>query len=282
MKNLSIFSILFVSTLFFACKQSTIINPDVLKSDIDKMPFSELVYEVSTDSIGNILDTISIQKIKKDENGEVIYKESDRHKSEITTKAYFHEDDEPFYLIRLDKNGDKVFSKYNLLDKNNHVVKSFAITYLENGDSTIATYSPKYKFSSDGKKLSSQIEMNGTIRPGTMYFTFNDHEDVTGSYIFYQGDTTAKSFNTYTYANEVMREKVTVRYKHKQKTWEHHDLFDELGHLTTSKMVKLDSDSSIKIISNFINDKDGNVLQVEISTYPANWKSYKKYIREKL
>lgn len=100
-------------------------NSDLISS-INEFKFTESVFEVVVDSLGNISDTLTVKKIKKNRKGQILYYEKNRNRTHdsSTLRNYYRENEDLFY------------QEY---ESNNDLKTIYETTINSNGDITNAT-----------------------------------------------------------------------------------------------------------------------------------------------
>ncbi len=279
MHTMKILSLTVAVLLLASCNHEKLSDPETLKANIDQLPFTEKVFELSVDSAGSVLDTLSIKKVKRNQSNLIVYKEVELDKSKpFKTKAYYYDAENYFYLIQESEQGERVLCNYKYLNTHNDEVKSVYTHFKSADDSISHTALADIEYNADGKKTSAVVEIRDSVLQSTLYFTYNEFEDVTTMTMVNKGmDTTSFGTYTYNYEDGMMREK-RIASKGKNK-WKANYVYDENGFLVFEERINPETNPEGKVEINYINDNAGNVISAVKTVYPKGYKTYKKFVR---
>ncbi|GJM34552.1 MAG: hypothetical protein DHS20C18_35530 [Saprospiraceae bacterium] len=179
---------------------------------IDSMKISKIITEVETDSIGNILDTLSIEYLKYDENNRKrfkrkIYWYKDR---KMSGKDYFRPDEDLFYRESFDEDGKLNSIFETISNKNGRVERAMQIDKgREPIDTIIMDYSHELQSNGKVKKLlikASHEEVGELISK----LIYDEYENPIFEVMIMENDT--MSFQTWEYSDTVLQRSIYTHY----------------------------------------------------------------------
>lgn len=172
--NITVILIIFLTV---SCKNDRLIDSKSLLIDIDNLQINKLKYELQTDSLGNVLDTISKIITKKNEDNEKVYEENIIYKDNgfLNIKSYY-------------KAGTLVYSKtesselgiISIFETNldrNKIINASTISYFDNEvlDTIKMDYDYFYNGNNSLNKLVISIQ-DDTIKKTKIIISYNKLE----------------------------------------------------------------------------------------------------------
>ncbi|QNK77779.1 hypothetical protein H7F37_03585 [Winogradskyella sp. PAMC22761] len=187
-----------------SCQSDLLIDNKPIIDKIDKLKFSKTTFEVSIDDNENIIDTLSIEKIKTGENEIVLYKWKEyKNKYGKTTKqTYYRNNEDLFYQLTDFGTGDWKLEYETFVNKDNVIDKAQMVNIESKSSDTIfMKYS--YSFDSKGKKETLSItSVSASDSINSVSFTkFNDDEKSEFGFQIVDNDTLEKSRMKYLNGN---------------------------------------------------------------------------------
>ena len=184
-----------------------------MKSSIDKLEFSKKITEVEIDSIGNIVDTISIEHLKFDSNGKKRFKEKvywykDRKTSWID---YFKPDEDLFFREAFDEEGKSYSTFETLSNKKGEVKKAIQINKeREPVDTTFMDYLCEYHPNGNVKKLHINT-FHQEVGELISKIEYDEQENPLFEVMIFKSDTI--SFQNWEYSDTILQRSVYTNYQ---------------------------------------------------------------------
>lgn len=173
---------------------------------IDQLDFTTKRFQIQLDSNQLPVDTVEVIWYKKDEDGEIVYKQVEC--TTDTTTYYYWEDGDLLYR-ELTAISGTYNSKYQTLrNKSGRIEKAIIVTEnLDYKDTLIMDY--KYQLYDNGKKkqLSITSKMDKDTAEGIIWY--NDMGNCTSEIEKINGDTTSRVL--YEYRNDKLASKIIIR-----------------------------------------------------------------------
>ncbi|MCL7755131.1 hypothetical protein [Polaribacter sp. Z022] len=190
-KNL-IFTLLFI--IIQSCQSEFLMDNKNIIEKIDKLDFSKTIFEVSIDKNENIIDTLSVVKIKTNKNGKIVYKQKEylpKASGNIIQQSYFRNNKDLFYQeTSANKEFKSIFETF--VNKENVIYKARTISYeTENQNDTILmTF--EYKYDIGGKKETLFIKPELDSISSLDFTKYNKNEKPEFGYLIIENDTVQK------------------------------------------------------------------------------------------
>ena len=200
-----------INQLFFcflislqSCQSDLIIDNKSIIEKTDKMNFSKTIYEVSLDSNKKIIDTLSIERIKTDANGNVRFelKEFLNENGKTIKQSYYRSNEDLFYeLTHYERHDYKFSTQYEtFVNKNNSIEKAQMINFDSNErDTVFMKYN--YSYNSKGKRETLSITYPSDSTNSIYFMKYNDNEKSELTYQIINNDTISKSSMKYLNGN---------------------------------------------------------------------------------
>ncbi|WP_157973007.1 hypothetical protein [Aureibaculum luteum] len=240
-KNLLILLLLIIVQ---SCQSDLLIDNKSIIEKIDKLKFSKTTFEVSIDDNENIIDTLSIEKIKTGKNEIVLYKwKEHKNKYGKTTKqTYYRNNEDLFYQLTDFGTGDWKLEYETFVNKDNVIDKAQMVN-IESKSSDTIFMKYNYSYNSKGKKetLSITSDSDSDSINSVNLTKFNDNEKPEFGIQIVNNDTLEISRMKYLNGNIIQ---LTHEYKEPFKVNRYdYDINKNLKSSTTFKKV---NDSIIK------------------------------------
>lgn len=251
-----------------------------MKNSIDKLEFSKKITEVEIDSIGNIVDTISIEDLKFDSNSKKRFKEKvywykDRKSSWID---YFKPDEDLFFREAFDEEGKSYSTFETLSNKKGEVKKAIQINKeREPIDTTFMEYSHDYYRNGNVKKLTIRTfhEEVGELISKVKY---DEKENPIFEVMIMTDDT--MSFQNWEYSDTILQKSIYTNYQ--RDTSKSVYYFGERKLLINEEEFEYEEGFFIKSKEiNHIYDKSDDRIKTVERNLKSNDVKYIKYIIEK-
>lgn len=187
-----------------SCQSDLLVDNKPIIEKIDKLNFSRTIYEVSINNNKEIIDTLSIKKIKTDANGKVRFeiKEFLNGNERTIQQSYYRKNEELFYELTNYERQDSKFSTHyeTFVNKNNIIEKAYMIDL---DSDKIDTIFMKYNYLYDksGKKETLSITFPSDTVNSMHFIKYNDNEKSESTYQIINNDTIAKSSMKYLNGN---------------------------------------------------------------------------------
>jgi len=279
-KEMKIEKLIPIFFLIIACSSNEYIDNQKMIESIDSLQISKIVTEFETDSLGNILDKISIEYLKYDNENRKRFKEKIYWYKErkMSLKDYFKPDEDLFYRESLNDNGELESTFETKSNKKGKVAKAIQIN--KDGDridTTLMDYFHEFRTNGTVKKLLIKTfheevgELNSEIK-------YNEDEKPLLEVMIMDNDT--MSFQTWEYSDTVLKKSIYTNYqKDTSKTVyyfgaEKMVVKEEEFDFKNGKFIKL------KEISNYYDESNDRTKSIERNLETEEVK-YLKYLKEK-
>jgi len=195
---------LFFLIILQSCQSGLLIDNQPIIDKIDNLNFSKTIFEVSIDDNENIIDTLSIEKIKTDENGNVLFefKEFWNEYGKTIKQTYYRDNKDLFYQKTDYKTKNIEFgSEYETFINKKYIIdKAQMITFEPNEVDTIFM-KYNYSYDSKGKKETLSITSASDSINSVNFTKYNDNEKSEFRYQIIDNDTLEKSRMKYLKGN---------------------------------------------------------------------------------
>ena len=138
-----------------SCQSDVLIDNKAIIERIDKLNFSKTIFEVSIDDNEKIIDTLSIEKIKNDKNGNVRYdfKEFLNINGKTIKQTYYRSNEDLFYQLTDYKRKDFEFStEYETFVNNKDIIDKAQMINFDSNEVDTVFMKYNYSYDSKGKK----------------------------------------------------------------------------------------------------------------------------------
>lgn len=209
------FKIFIAAMCLIACDTNSSENRERIKY-IDGINEHYSNYEIKIDSVGNYLDTVSINRYKKNKKGVKIYSEVISLEGlGYISKSYYRENGEMFYSVLTNSTG-KPISIFENWQQNGRIVKASAVNYAlgKPRDTTYMSYYYDEDSQGNTKKLAIRAKLlNDSSQTVILY---NRANQPVLEYYIQNGDTLTKTKYEYNESNK-LKQKI-IHQKEGQKT----------------------------------------------------------------
>ena len=175
--------------LFFRCSNETVIvdNSEIV-AVIDSMSFNETIYTIDLDSKNNVIDTTKVEKIKKDEKGNIIYIDLIHKDINESESSYYRNNGELF--LKITKRNNDYYSKYETFLNSDSTIMNVNTLIVKNGtDTTNIPLKYIHTFDENGKKQATTITSQIDSLDTNAYIFYNEHEKPTQEITLFSADT---------------------------------------------------------------------------------------------
>lgn len=261
-------------SLFYSCQKDKLISSKELLSEIDKLKVENISYELQTDSLGEILDTISKTIIKKNNDGVKVYEEKKVYKGEnfYDIKNYYLKGNNLFYskTVSSELGIISIFETFLNKDK---IVKAFTVNYLDNKILDTIKIDYKYFYKKNFlKKLVVSIE-DDTVSKPKITISYNDFEKPYLEINEINDEIELKTL--YEYNKDILVKKVIKNIKANSinEFFYNKEGFLESEILLVKGVNDFDTIRKVK----YLNNKNGEILEKVIYNVDENKILYFKY-----
>lgn len=266
-----------ISTSFSSCSSQ---NQSIIKR-IDKTPFSETVYGVWIDEEGNHLDTVSIERVKRGENNNLLYTELDESNEEEinTTKKYYRKNEDLFYSdVNYKKDQLTIRTLYEtFVDRSENVIKACTRTFKNKDTIIINMFFERTEYPS-GKRKQTKIVCSIDTLHMNSFIQYNEKEQKIFEYTITQNDTIEHT--TYSYKSDKLFSKTKENNTSGTKAI---SLYDQDENEVSIKTYNITDDEARLVEErNYTYDKGGYNIAEEVLDLENNWTTKFKYIRKPL
>ncbi len=213
-KNL-LFALLLI--IIQSCQSEFLRDNKNIIEKIDKLNFSKTIFEVSIDKNENIIDTLSIVKIKTNKNGKIVYKVkeySPKADGNIIQQSYFRNNNDLFYQeTSASKEFKSIFETF--VNKNNVIYKARTISFESENPNDTILMKFDYKYDIRGKKETLFIKSEFDSISSLDFTKYNENEKPEFGYLITENDTVQK--RKMNYLNGKMNES-TYKFKEPFRT----------------------------------------------------------------
>ena len=200
-KNL--FLLLFLIILQ-SCQSDLLTDNKPIIEKIDKLNFSKTIYEVSIDNNEKVIDTLSIEKIKTDANGNVRYelKEFLNGNGKTIKQSYYRSNEDLFYELTNYERKDYEFStQYETFVNNKDIIEKAQMINFDSSESDTVFMKYNFSYNSKGKKETLSITYPSDSTNSMYFMKYNDNEKSEFIYQIIDNDTIEKSSMKYLNGN---------------------------------------------------------------------------------
>ncbi len=271
----------FYKTIFLivliGCSESSKNNSELIKQ-IDSIKEKTIIYEYEVDSIGRIMDTLSVEKIKKNDNDVVIL--SDKliftDYGYLKIKKYFRDNKNLFYSIS-ESSEIGILSIIEFWDKNEDIIKGISLDFRDNKVKDTIKMTYKYTHDDNGLKTKLIIQnkySDEDVIASKTEITFNDLEEIVAETTLLYGDTI--SVSKFSFSRNLLRKKTIKDYKNNVLIRFN---YDKKGYVSSRETYNLtSSDSLIKISDvSYTVDELGRIKNRVQTQLPSRIKRYFLY-----
>ena len=269
-----IYNCLMLLTIIVSCnKTEQKPNNRELIKEIDAIKSYKTVYELKTDSVGKVIDTVKINYTKKNKQNKEVYKE---HKvfmngSFSTFKKYYRESGNLFYSsLKSPEYG--ILSIDEFWESDGNFEKGMSISYRDNipKDTVKINYNIIYKNGSKFKTIITSEVNNEIVNKTESYY--NDKEKVIKDILLTPNNDTTQ-VTEYKYKSMLLKIKSIYNYDDNTAI---HLSYDEKGFPLSENIFGYLNDSLMELRkSNYVTDQDGNILKKnQITYYPDLKREY--------
>ena len=269
-----IYNCLMLLTIIVSCnKTEQKPNNRELIKEIDAIKSYKTVYELKTDSVGKVIDTVKINYTKKNKQNKEVYKE---HKvfmngSFSTFKKYYRESGNLFYSsLKSPEYG--ILSIDEFWESDGNFEKGMSISYRDNipKDTVKINYNIIYKNGSKFKTIITSEVNNEIVNKTESYY--NNKEKVIKDILLTLNNDTIQ-VTEYKYKSMLLKIKSIYNYDDNTVI---KLSYDDKGFPLSENIFGYLNDSLMELRkSNYVTDQDGNILKKnQITYYPDLKKEY--------
>jgi hypothetical protein len=234
----------------YSCRSNESDNAKLIRS-IDEIKTINTLYQFLVDLDGRIIDTVSMQRYKKNEKGVKVFREITSlkgDKEKMVIKEYYRDNGELFYSVTETASG--IFSKYENWEKDGWIYKATTVSY--QAEKAIDTVSMiyKYEYNSDGKVKNMRIYESDSSLIAEVHY--NQNEKPFLEFYFYNND--ALSETKYEYEGEKLKSERILDKREKRETVRYFGA----DKLLTAEDVFINDSLVNKTV--FSKDSQGNIL----------------------
>lgn len=199
--------ILIFLTVIFSCKSDTITDNSSIINEINKLPYSKTVFEVSVDSNENIIDTLSIEMEKINELGKVVFKSIEYPKEfgSALKKSYYRDDENLFFQEFIFNNGEYK-TIYETFVNSDTIIDRAQMVSIESTHSDTIFMKYNYTYDKNGNKESLVVNSIMDSINSFHYTKYNDNEKPEIEYQIINNDTINKT--RYQYSNGKLNKQI--------------------------------------------------------------------------
>ena len=195
MKNLFIY--IFIVTLI-SCQSDEIIDNQPQIDKIDALRFSEIIYGTSLNKLKNTMDTVSIEKMKYNSNGDLLYFIIELINNENTTTIeHYYRDNKDLFLKKFNTGTLNMSFVYVTYVNSDSVIIKSEMSVNEDGEKTTFPMVYNYDYDLFGKKKSLVVESEVDSIKSMSFEKYNEFEKKEYHYQIINNDTTESSFVEY-------------------------------------------------------------------------------------
>lgn len=264
-------SLIGITILALGCTQNIDNDNSNLINAINSIEDVQTIIEFRVDSLGNFLDTLSIQKNKTNKQGEIVYKENIFHKDVgyLISKNYYRNNGELFYS-KLESSEYGIMSTFESWEKNDEIYKAFSVEYNNNKQDTIYL-DYEYFYKPDRKKDRVLVIAKYSDGFGNKTEQLYNDDGKLKSEILLSGNDTL-SITKYDYRRGVNSKRTIINYQDQSTVYITYDLS---GFLDQEEVFIKERDSLIKISqTDYETDAAGKITRSVETKYPSNNKRY--------
>lgn len=270
---------LVVAILFYSCKNIKT-NQEIIQ-EIDSLDIENIIYEIEVDSSYRILDTLSIEKNKIDDNGIIVFNEKIilSKYGHLKSIRYYKENENLFYQ-KHESSGLGIISTSEFWEEDNLITNGIYNSYDNNEIDKTIEISYKRLFNVNGKRVKTIINSKYKDQNEVGNFTeINyDNSDNLISEIFIQYGDTIHEID-YAYSKNVLKNKTIIDFK---KGTLINFIYDSKGYIKDKEVFKEESDSIIKIEeTQYKTNNKGEIIRKIHTELPSKEKKYIQFQNSK-
>ncbi len=271
----------FYKTIFLivliGCSESSKNNSELIK-EIDSIKEKTIIYKYEVDSIGRIIDTLSVEKIKKNDNDVIIL--SDKliftDYGYLKIKKYFRDNKNLFYSIS-ESSEIGILSIIEFWDKNEDIIKGISLDFRDNKVKDTIKMTYKYTHDDNGLKTKLIIQnkySDEDVIASKTEITYNDLEEIVAETTLLYGDTI--SVSKFSFSRNLLKKKSIKDYKNNVLIRFN---YDKKGYVSSRETyISTLSDSLIKISNmRYSVDELGRITDIVETQLSSNKKKYFLY-----
>ncbi len=258
-------------SLLFSCNTTTEDRPnEKLRTEIDSIKETDTIYQLRTDSIGNIIDTLSVVYQKRNQENIKMY-----HKNigadgyaNVTKEDYFWPDGELFFSKVTTSEG--LFTTFECWKEDSLIDRCVSISYENNEILDSINLDYKHSFT-DGELTQTTItnKQNGE----SMFFThlIYDNSGNLKTEIELEKTDTLR-ITDYAYLNSLISKKKEKNLRDLKVVETN---YNAKGFLLFEEVYRIENDSLFKIFqTDYRTDSQGNIIQAVETDLIAGEKTY--------
>jgi len=264
-------SIVLLFLLIVSCKNFDDKGKEVSFIDsIDQISGINTIYEFKTDSIGNVLDTLSVEKYKVDKKGKKVFKETKMIRgSGFLKKTEYYKDDDVFYS-KSESSDLGVLSVFEFLNESKQLERAISVEYRDNKPYDTVFMDYKYKYRNG---VLSEMNVSGRLSndyQSKTLITYNKEEEPIEEISILNKDTL--SLVKYEYTNHVISKKKINDYKSNAQVIFN---YDDKGDVLLQE-VFVENNDSLEKVNQIIYEANlkGEILRTVQTQYPSKLKQY--------
>lgn len=196
--------LLLILILLQSCQSDLLTDNKSIIEKIDKLNFSKIIYEVSIDSNEKPIDTLSIEKIKTDANGNVRYelKEFLNENGKTIKQSYYRSNEDLFYELTNYERKDYEFStQYETFVNSKETIEKAQMISFDSSESDTVFMKYNFSYDSKGKKETLSITYPSDSTNSMYFMKYNDNERSEFTYQIFDNDTIETSSMKYLNGN---------------------------------------------------------------------------------
>lgn len=187
-----------------SCQSDLLTDNKPIIEKIDKLNFSKTIYEVSIGINEKVIDTLSIEKIKTDANGNVRYelKESLNVNGKTIKQSYYRNNEDLFYEITdFERKNFEFRTQYETFVNNKDIIEKAQMINFDSNESDTIFMKYNYSYDKKGKKETLSITYPTDSTNSKYFMKYNDNEKSELTYQIIDNDTIEKSSMKYLNGN---------------------------------------------------------------------------------
>lgn len=187
-----------------SCQSDLLTDNKTIIEKIDKLNFSKTIYEVSIDNNEKVIDTLSIEKVKTDANGNVRYeiKEFLSENEKTIKQSYYRSNEDLFFeLTDYERKDFEFYTQYETFVNNKDIIEKAQMINFDSNERDTVFMKYNYSYNSKGKRETLSITYPSDSTNSIYFMKYNDNEKSDFTYLIINNDTIEKSSMKYQNGN---------------------------------------------------------------------------------
>ena len=273
--------LIMIIPFIMACQGGYVDNQELIR-EIDRLEYSELRYELETDSLGNVIDTLELIYYKYDDEHNLLFREREIGRDSIKSfcKEYYCAGSKNCFFQESQMANGKYNSVYEAFFKKCGLEEKTIMLFFDSGSTSMDTIEMFYERSYDLNRKIKELVIAFPVAdslPGSMVeLIYNDFEKPEAQYFIHEKDTT--EYHRWFYSNDTVLTKYIFRKNFLEKDLVETSYLNDLNKVDRTEIIN-EQEGEVKKRTIFYNyDEEKNIRQrIEVDSIQG-LKKYYSYV----